>query len=243
MAEIKGDLVGIVGKEGVADDPQTLEQYSRDESFAHSMKPRLVVKPKNGDEIQKIIQWANQTDTPLVPVSSGPPHFRGDTVPTASDTVVVDLTRMNKILSINRRNRIAVIEAGVTYTQLQPELAKHGMMLSSSLLPRPNKSVLTSLLEREPRLNPRYQWAYLDPLRCLEVVWGDGNKMWTGEAAGGPPNLEEQQKNEKWQVAGAGPAQTDFYRLASAAQGSMCIATWASVKCEILPEIHKLMEG
>jgi hypothetical protein len=37
-----------------------------------------------------------------------------------------------------------------------------------------------------------------------------------------------------------GPGQTDFYRLVSAAQGSMGIVTWASVKCEVLPEVHKI---
>ena len=29
---------------------------------------------------------------------------------------------------------------------------------------------------------PKYQWAMLDPLRCLEVIWGDGHKLTTGEA-------------------------------------------------------------
>ena len=236
----KEELIKTVGQANVLDDEKTLDVYSKDESFARPLKPRFVVKPKNVDEVQKIVQWANQTGTPLVPVSSGPPHFRGDTVPTATEAVVVDLSRMKRIISINRRNRMAIIEPAVTYGQLQPELAKHGMRLSTSLIPRPNKSVLTSLLEREPRVTPRYQWAYLDPLRCLEIVWGDGNKFWTGSAAGGPQVLEEQWKKESWQVGGGGPAQVDYYRLASAAQGSMGIATWASVKCEVLPQIHKL---
>jgi len=40
--------------------------------------PLLVVKPKNAEEVQGVVAWANQTRTPLVPVSSGAPHFRGD---------------------------------------------------------------------------------------------------------------------------------------------------------------------
>jgi FAD/FMN-containing dehydrogenase len=41
------------------------------------------------------------------------------------------------------------------------------------------------------------------------------------------------------QVFSGGPGQVDYYRLVSGAQGSMGIVTWASVKCEILPKVHK----
>jgi FAD/FMN-containing dehydrogenase len=37
-----------------------------------------------------------------------------------------------------------------------------------------------------------------------------------------------------------GPNNVDYYRLVSAAQGTMGIITWASVKCELLPRVHKL---
>lgn len=38
----------------------------------------------------------------------------------------------------------------------------------------------------------------------------------------------------------SGPGQTDFYRFLAAAQGTMGIATWASVRCEVLPQPHRL---
>jgi FAD/FMN-containing dehydrogenase len=119
-------------------------------------------------------------------------------------------------------------------------LAKEGMTLSTSLAPRSTKSVLTSVLELEPRLNPRHQWAYMDPLRCMQVVWGDGTKMLTGEAGMGDPDLEKQWKAEKRQQQPTGPAQFDFPRMLTAAQGTMGIVTWASLKCELLPQVHKL---
>jgi len=240
MADHKTELAAIVGKGNVRDDPATLDSYSRDSSFTAAMRPRLVVRACNVDEVQKIIAWANATNTPLVPVSSGPPHFRGDTVPGVPGAVVIDLSGMNKILSIDRRNRMAVVEPGVTYGELQPALTKAGLRLSPPLLPRPNKSVVTSLLEREPRLNCRLQWASLDPLRCVEIVWGDGKRLWTGEAGMGAMDLEKQLAGTRFQLVPYGPAQTDFYRLLAAAQGSMGIATWASLRCEVLPRLHRL---
>lgn len=240
MANLKKELVALIGETGVRDDPETLDIYSRDWSLAPAMKPSLLVRTENVEQVQEIVRWANGTKTPLVPLSSGPPHFHGDTVPGVPGAVIVDLCGMKKIININRRNRIAVIEPGVTYSQLQPALERKGMRLSTPLLPRANKSVITSLLEREPRLNCRLQWSSLDPLRCLEIVWGDGNRLWTGDAGMDALDLEKQWSQERWQTQPAGPAQTDFYRFLSAAQGSMGIATWASLRCEVLPRIHKL---
>jgi FAD/FMN-containing dehydrogenase len=236
----KEGLIDIVGKRGVLDGTATLEAYSRDESFVPPMKPWFVVKPKNVQEVQKIVVWANETRTPLVPVSSGPPRFRGDTIPTVPGAAVIDLSRMNKIIRIDRRNRMVLIEPGVTYTQLQPELAKRGLRLSTPLLPRRSKSVIASLLEREPTLVPKYNYALPEPLRCLEIVWGNGEVLRTGDSSS-YPTLAQQWEMGLAQTAPTGPGQTDYHRLVSGAQGSMGIVTWASLKCEILPEVHKFL--
>jgi FAD/FMN-containing dehydrogenase len=129
----KQELSSIIGPEWVLDSPEVLQEYSRDHSFTPRRKPDLVVKPKNTEEVQKIVKWANVTSMPLIPVSSGPPHFRGDTIPRMGG-VVVDLSRMNKIQRIDRRNTMAYVEPGVTFSQLQPELEKEGMRLPMPLL-------------------------------------------------------------------------------------------------------------
>lgn len=239
MGEIKDDLIKIVGADNVLDAPKTLEVYSRDQSFVHPMKPWFVVKPRNVEEVQGIVKWANQKRTPLVPVSSGPPHFHGDTVPSAPEAVIVDLTRINKIIRIDRRNRMAIVEPGVTYDELEPELAKEGLRLSMPLAPRNSKSVLASLLEREPTLVPKYQWQMPDPLRSTEVVWGNGEILMTGDA-GTYGRLEGQWNKGLAQVAGWGPLQVDYYRFVLAAQGTMGIVTWGAMRCEILPQVHKV---
>lgn len=239
MADKKDGLTKIVGAGNVIDDTETLDGYSKDHSFVQPRKPWFVVKPKNADEVQGIVKWANETRTPLVPISSGSPRFYGDTVPSVPGAVIVDLSRMKRIIRIDRRNRMAIIEPGVTFSELQPELAKEGLRLSTPLLPRANKSVIGSLLERQPTLVPRYQWVILEPLRCLEVIWGNGDRLRTGEAGEYGP-LEKQWELGLAQVNPMGPANIDYWRLVSAAQGSMGIAIWASIRCEILPQLHKL---
>jgi FAD/FMN-containing dehydrogenase len=234
MDEKKTELMEIVGKAAVLDNPE-LAEYNT----VSLIKPRYMVKPKDVGEVQRIVLWANKTHTPLIPVSSGGPHFRGDTLPTIHGSVIVDLSGMNRILKIDRRNRLALIEPGVTYTRLLPELKKEGLRIAMPLLPRGNKSVLTSLLEREPVISPKYQWNLLEPLRSLEIVWGNGDRIWSGSGA------LRGEKEEDWKkglapVWGPGPGQLDFYKFVSAAQGSMGIVTWASVKCEVFSEFRKL---
>ena len=174
---MKQDLISVVGEDNVLDDQATLESFARDESFVPSIKPRLVVRPGSEDEVRALVVWANKTGTGLVPVSSGPPHFYGDTVPSAPGAVMVDLSRLNKILRIDRRNRLVVIEPGVTYSQLQPELAKEGMRVTPPLFPRANKSVIASLLERQPTLIPRYNYALPEPLRNCGVDLGERGEV------------------------------------------------------------------
>ncbi|MDD5434940.1 MAG: FAD-binding oxidoreductase [Nitrospira sp.] len=234
----KEQLMSIVGSEFVSDDADLLEKYSKDLSFVPRRKPKLIVKPNTVGKVKSLIEWANLTLTPLIPVSSGPPHFHGDTVPSVGGAIIVELTRMNNIRRIDRKNRIAVIEPGVTFADIQPALMEYDMRLSMPLMPRQSKSVLTSLLEREPVLVPKYHWQLTDPLRFVEVVWGNGESLRTGDAGQYPvadPN-EPMKQITPW-----GPYQVDYYKFLSAAQGTMGVVVWAAVKCEILPKLHKLI--
>jgi FAD/FMN-containing dehydrogenase len=232
------DLVKIVGTENVFDDPKTLEEYGKDESFVHPMRPRYVVKPRNAEEVQGIVRWANETLTPLVPVSSGSPHFRGDTVPSAGG-VVVDLTRMKRVLRVDRPNRVAMVEPGVTFGEVIPALEKEGLGAYLPLVPRSTKSVVGSMLEREPITMPRHHWDAQDPLLCIEVVFGTGDVFRTGSAAG-MGTLEEQWKVGKAQLRPMGPSQADLQRVVQGSQGTMGIVTWATMKCRLSPEIKKV---
>ena len=231
-------LAKIVGAGNVSHDRAILEEYSRDMSFVNTLRPVCVIKPTNAGDIQKIVNLANETLTPLVPVSSGPPHFRGDTVPGTGGAVIVDLTKMKKVIRVDRAHRVAMVEPGVTFGELIPAVEKEGLRLNMPLLPRKSKTVVGSMLEREPVVMPKYQWDISDPLACVEVVFGSGEMFRTGQAAG-PGTIEEQ-----WAAGGAqktpyGPGPAQWNRLIQGAQGTMGIVTWASLRCELLPKLEE----
>jgi len=147
---VEKELEEILDNERILSDPVILKEYSSDMSFTPIVEPRLVVRPRNAEEVQKLVKWANVARVNLVPVSSGPPHFRGDTVPGVVGSVIVDLSEMKKVFRIDQENRIAMIEPGVTFEEIIPQLEKEGLRLNMPLLHRHSKSVIGSMLDREP---------------------------------------------------------------------------------------------
>jgi FAD/FMN-containing dehydrogenase len=235
IIDLKSRLAEFLKQEQISDQPFVLEQYSLDHSFHPRGSPFLAVFPTSREQVQAIVKLAGESHIPLVPVSSGPPHFQGDTVPEQGG-IIVDFSRMRRIIKIDEMSRYAWIEPGVTFGELMPELKKRGLKLDAPLLPRASKSVVTSRLEREPVIIPKYQYDYLDPLLTLEVVYGTGEDFRTGSASGpGPLDTLKADKVNPW-----GPGSIDYFRLLSGAQGTLGLVTWAITKVEVLPSIHQL---
>jgi FAD/FMN-containing dehydrogenase len=234
----KEKLVKIAGASNVSYEQAKLDEYSRDISFVNAIRPECVVKPTSTEAVQQLVKLANETLTPLVPVSSGPPHFRGDTVPGIGGAVIVDLSKMKKIINVDRARRVAMVEPGVTFGELIAAAAKEGIRLNLPLLPRKSKTVIGSLLEREPVIMPKYQWDISDPLACVEVIFGSGDEFRTGQAAG-PGTVAEQWKVGGVQKAPYGPGVASWHRIIQGAQGTIGIVTWASMRCELLPSVEE----
>jgi hypothetical protein len=131
-----------------------------------------------------------------------------------------------------------MIEPGVTFGELIPAAAKEGIRLNMPLLPRKSKSVVGSMLEREPVIMPKYQWDISDPLACVEVIFGSGDEFRTGQAAG-PGTVKEQWAVGGIQKAPYGPGIASWHRLIQGSQGTMGIVTWASMRCELLPSLEE----
>jgi FAD/FMN-containing dehydrogenase len=234
----KEELSKIVGSKNILDDPDSLEQYSKDMSFIEPRKPSYITKPRSSNQVQKLVKLASEELIPLTPVSSpGGPRFHGDTIPDPGG-VVVDLSSIDRILRVDRRNKTVHIEPGVTFEQLCSELRKSGLKPFMPLMPRQTKSVLTSYLERDPILSPRHHWDTLDPIYTVEVIYGTGDAFRTGSAAG-PGNTEELITAGASLSAPMGPGPTDYVRLIQGAQGTMGIVTWAVCACCLLPTIQR----
>jgi len=237
------DLQKVLNKNQVSTDKKLLDEFRKDSSFVSGQSPVCLVRPRKMEQIQKIVRLANDKGFFLLPCSSQGQRTRGDTVPLSKDTVVVDLSKMNSIVRIDRRNKVAMVEPGVTFDKLQRAADKEGLRVAMPLMPRKTKSVIGSLMEREPTIFPKYHWDMSDPLCCLEVVFGTGDMFRTGSASG-PGSLEQQWEAGQAQKSPMGPAQVDWAKILQGSQGSLGIVTWTSVKLELKPGLEKaFMDG
>ena len=228
---VRKNLSEIVGSENFSDDQRVLEAYSRDFSLVPPGMPNYVVKPRKAEEIHQIIQLANKNLIPVVPVSSQV-HFNGAAIPKQGG-IVLDLSRMNRILEVDELNRRVRVEAGVTWEKLTRELDKRGFRMTMPLLPPHNRSVVTDHLEREVLTNTVYD--YGEPLQSMEVVWPTGEIFRTGSASvAGYPDSPSKGANP------SGPG-LDFYRLLQGAQGTMGVVTWANLKIQYQPKMDKIL--
>lgn len=230
-------LASVVGPENVATQEEILSTY-RQAGTVSGGKPLAVVRPGTTKEVRELIKLARQEKYNLVFSSSAPPRLRGDSVP-LGEGIIVDMSGMDRIVRLDRRNKVALIEPGVTYEKLIPEVDKMGLKVLMPLLPKRGKSVLASCLEREPIIIPKYHWDMTDPMLCTELVFGTGDLFRTGSAAG-PGSLEQQWAAGAAQKNPMGPAQTDFVRVVQGSQGTMAAVTWCSLKLEVKPTIHRI---
>ena len=87
--------------------------------------PDAVVFPSNSEEVSKILRLANAERYYVTPRGAGS-GLSGGSIP-VSGGVVLSLERMRRILNIDAKNLIAVVEPGVVNFELQMELGKAGL--------------------------------------------------------------------------------------------------------------------
>lgn len=118
------EIQKIVGNENVLTTKEELLCYAYD-STPKAFLPDLVARPSCTAQIQEIVKLANEYLFPLVPRGAGT-GLSGGSLPVAGG-VVVDLTRMNKILEIDEENLVAVVEPGVITYKIQEEVEEKGL--------------------------------------------------------------------------------------------------------------------
>lgn len=194
-------------------------------------------RPTSTTELADVVGWARRHRVPLQARSSRAPS-RGSSRPLVP-SAVIDMTGFDEVIRVDRRNRVVMVEAGVSFGTFVTVLRDAGLRVPMPLRPRAGKSAVTAYLEREPTTMPKFQWDLSDPLACVEVVFGTGEVFRTGSAAG-PGELEQQWAAGMAQKNPMGPGHVDWARLLQAGEGSMGVVTWASLRAESVPDVETL---
>jgi glycolate oxidase len=169
----------IVGKENVKTDLVDRVCYSRDMSI-HQGIPDSVVFAQSKEEIVEIVKLANEVGFPVVARGSGT-SLTGAALPCMGG-IALDLTRMNRIREINRKDGYVVVEPGVICQDLNNALAP-----SHFFPPDPGSAALCSIggmiSTNASGVRAIKYGTTKDFLKGLEVVLPDGEVIRTGTLA------------------------------------------------------------
>ena len=117
-------LQNIVGKNNVHTETADLITHSYD-ATQKEYRPDAVVYAMTAIEVSEVVKLANQHRIPIIPRGAGS-GFTGGTLPIQGGIVLV-LTKMNRILTIDEENLTATVEPGVVTAHLQKEVEQLGL--------------------------------------------------------------------------------------------------------------------
>lgn len=142
-------------------------------------KISAIHKPLDHEDLREILSKANQTQTPVYPISTGHNWGLGSKLP-ISAAEVIDLSGFNKIVEVNQSLRYARIEPGVTQKQLHEYLEANAPELMLNVTGSDaNSSILGNSLERGSGKNGHRA----EDIRELTVMLPNGEMITTGFGA------------------------------------------------------------
>ena len=185
---MKDFLVDLLGTDAVLSEPAQLAPYREDQTEIEAGDVALVAFPTTTAQIQAIVRRAAQDRMPVTARAYGT-NLGGLAVPSEGG-LVLDLTRMNRVLEIDRDDMVAVIEPGVSQRILKERLTREGipLTLGYSLAPPDTSVFANALLGGLTNRSLKYG-DQGESINGLEVVLADGSLARLGSWAveGIPP--------------------------------------------------------
>ena len=216
-ARVLPSLDGVV-RGRVATDLASLRVAGHDASHVPGA-PLAVVSPVDEDDVRSLIGWARRHRLPLV-ARGGGTSLDGESVPFAGG-IVVDLSRWDRVETIDPDERGAYVGPGVVNLALQRAVAPHGLFFP------PNPGSWTSCTiggnvatnasgPRSYRYGPTRRW-----VRELDVVLGNGRRLRLGTRAA---------------KRSVGP---DLLSLIVGSEGTLGIVTRIGVRLASIPPVRR----
>jgi len=125
--ELRSLLAEAVGPANVLAGADASPDYAHDESLTCAPQtPAFVVRPGCTAEVAAVLRIAASRRIPVTARGSGT-SLAGAAI-ARSDGLLVSFERMNAILEIDQANQVAVVQPGVTLTELDAATAAHGLL-------------------------------------------------------------------------------------------------------------------
>lgn len=192
------------------------QTHAQDASHHIGSIPDAVVFPKTNEEVTEIVKICRKYNKPIIPYGTGT-GVEGAVV-ADEGTTCISLMEMNHILEVNKSDRDATVQAGVTREQLNEHLIKNGTQLHFPVDPGADASLGGMVATRASGTSAVHYGTMMENVLGLTVITADGNLMYTGGRA-------------RKSAAGY-----DLTRLFIGSEGTLGVITEVTVKLARFPE-------
>jgi len=176
------ELARLVGPRHVRATASERLTYASDGLPTHRRTPGLVVLPGTRDEVVAVVRTLARLRVPFVPRGAGTGLSGGALA--APDAVLLVLTRLNRILEIDPRNRRAVVEPGVVNVRLSAAAAPHGLHYAPDPSSQTACTIGGNVAENAGGPHCLKYGTTTQHILALEVVLADGSVVSFGSPGG-----------------------------------------------------------
>lgn len=171
------EMILIVGEKNVIWKKEDLIVYEYDASIGKSI-PSLVVVPKSSFEISECVKIANKFNRYIV-ARGAATGLSGGALP-LKDSIVISLTKLNKIIEIDEINHIAVVEPGVVNITLSEIVKDKGLFYAPDPASQKTCTIGGNISENSGGPHCFSLGVTTNHTLGLEVVLSNGEIVWLG---------------------------------------------------------------
>jgi glycolate oxidase len=178
-ANLLDDLAGALPPEGIVTDPDVLEAHRRDQaSWTTAGTARVLVRPGSTGEVQAVLRIASAHRVPVVARGAGSGLSGGANA--VDGCIVLSLARMNRLLELDRRSLLAVVQPGVLNAAVKAAAAEHGLWYAPDPASWEFSTIGGNLATNAGGLCCVKYGVTGDSVLGLEAVLADGSAVRTG---------------------------------------------------------------
>ncbi|MGI9591972.1 MAG: FAD-binding oxidoreductase [Myxococcota bacterium] len=186
--DLKAELRRVVGDEGCLSAPEALFAYECDGLTLHSGRPLAVVLPRSAEQVQQVVRACRAAGVSFVPRGAGTGLSGGATAREGS--VVIECSRLDRILEIDAEDRVACVEPGVVNVELSQAVDHLGLFYA----PDPSSQLVCTIGgnvgENAGGPHTLKYGTTTNHVLAVEMVLPDGELVVLGSPAGFAPGYD-----------------------------------------------------
>ncbi len=142
-------------------------------------KTSLILFPASTEEVSNILSYCNEHEVSVVPQGGNTSRVGGATPDTTGNSIIISLSRMNKVRSIDPDNYSMIVDAGVILKTIQDTAEKDDRLFPLSLGAEGSCLIGGNLASNAGGINVLRYGNTRDLVLGVEAVMPDG-RIWNG---------------------------------------------------------------